>query len=89
MVILSPSEGEAISSAVRGSLQGSSQAGGGMDGTTLDLLGPLLPFLDRDDLAAVDRGALAERLEEMRSFCLPQEALGDISHLLTNKNMFG
>ncbi|XP_042343752.1 stereocilin [Plectropomus leopardus] len=68
---------------------GLSQAEGEIDGTTLDILGPLLPFLDRDSLAVVDRGALALRLEEMRSFCLPNEALRDISALLTQKDLLG
>ncbi|XP_074522914.1 stereocilin isoform X2 [Halichoeres trimaculatus] len=60
-----------------------------IDGTTLDVLGPLLPFLDRDSLALVDRRALALRLEEMRGFCLPKEALRDISALLTQKDLLG
>ncbi|KAM9860994.1 stereocilin [Aulostomus maculatus] len=64
-------------------------AAGKIDGPTLDCLGPLLPFLDRDSLALVDRGALTLRLEEMRSFCVPDAALSDISALLTQKNMFG
>ncbi|XP_078113836.1 LOW QUALITY PROTEIN: stereocilin [Sander vitreus] len=68
---------------------GSSQAEGKIDGTTLDFLGPLLPFLDRDSLALVDRGALALRLEEMRSFCLPKESVRDISALLTQKDLLG
>ncbi|XP_077569515.1 stereocilin [Stigmatopora nigra] len=62
---------------------------GVIDGPILDLLGPLLPFLDRDSLALVDRGALALRLEEMRSFCFPKEALPDISALLTQKDFMG
>lgn len=74
---------------IHGALQGSSQAEGEIDGTTLDALGPLLPFLDRDSLALVDRGALALRLEEMRGFCLPKEALRDISSLLTQKGLLG
>ncbi|KAG7230527.1 hypothetical protein INR49_012240 [Caranx melampygus] len=68
---------------------GSSQAEEEIDGTTLDFLGPLLPFLDRDSLALVDRRALALRLEEMRGFCLPKEALRDISALLTQKDLLG
>ncbi|XP_041634601.1 stereocilin-like [Cheilinus undulatus] len=67
----------------------SSQAEEEIDGTTLDVLGPLLPFLDRDSLALVDRRALSLRLEEMRSFCLPKEALRDISTLLTQKDLLG
>ncbi|KAM7406187.1 hypothetical protein PAMP_000580 [Pampus punctatissimus] len=68
---------------------GSSQANGRIDGNTLDFLGPLLPFLDQDSLALVDRSALALRLEEMRSFCLPKEALRDISALITQKDLLG
>lgn len=69
--------------------QGSSLSEGQIDGTALDTLGPLLPFLDRDSLALVDRRAVALRLEEMRNFCLPKEALRDISALLTQKELFG
>lgn len=70
-------------------LQGSPQADGEIDGTTLDTLGPLVPFLDRDSLALVDRKALALRLEEMQNFCLPKEALKDISSLLTQRDLLG
>ncbi|KAM4743938.1 stereocilin [Anableps anableps] len=68
---------------------GSALAVGMIDGALLDVLGPLLPFLDRDSLALVDGGALALRLEEMRSFCLPKEALRDISDLLTQRDLLG
>ncbi|XP_029987138.1 stereocilin isoform X2 [Sphaeramia orbicularis] len=64
-------------------------ADGEIDGSTLDFLGPLLPFLDRDSLSLVDRGALALRLEEMRNFCLPKEALRDVGVLLTKKDLLG
>lgn len=70
-------------------LQGSSHPEGGIAGAILDALGPLLPFLDRDSLALVDKRALALRLEEMRSFCLPKEALRDISSLLTQTELLG
>lgn len=76
---------------VRHTLQGSSQAQaeGEIEGATLDLLGPLLPFLDRDSLALVDRDALALRLDDMRGYCLPKEALRDIGALLTKKDFLG
>lgn len=74
---------------VSGVPQGSSQAEGLINGPALDALGPLLPFLDRDSLALVDRGALAVRLEEMTSFCFPKEALRDLSSLLTQKDLLG
>lgn len=72
-----------------GRLQDSFQADREIDGTTLDTLGPLVPFLDRDSLALVDRKALALRLEEMQNFCLPKEALKDISSLLTQRDLLG
>ncbi|XP_072321516.1 stereocilin [Eucyclogobius newberryi] len=62
---------------------------GEIDSSALDFLGPLLPFLDRDSLDIVDRRALTLRLEEMRNFCLPKEALKDISALLTQKDLMG
>ncbi|KAK1891401.1 Stereocilin [Dissostichus eleginoides] len=68
---------------------GSFQAQGEIDGSTLDVLGPLLPFLDRDSFALVDRAAVALRLEEMRSFCLPKETLREMSALLTKKDLLG
>nr|XP_054588123.1 stereocilin [Nothobranchius furzeri] len=68
---------------------GPSLAKGKVDGNLLDNLGPLLPFLDRDSLAQVDRRALALRLEDMRMFCIPKEALRDISGILTQKELFG
>ncbi|KAK5873907.1 hypothetical protein PBY51_018907 [Eleginops maclovinus] len=68
---------------------GSFQAQGEIDGSTLDVLGPLLPFLDRDSLALVDRAALALRLEEMRGFCLPKETLREMSALLTKRELLG
>lgn len=70
-------------------LQGSSHAEAQIDGPALDSLGPLLPFLDQGSLALVDRGALALRLEEMRSFCLPKEALRDIASLLVHEDLLG
>ncbi|XP_023809268.1 stereocilin [Oryzias latipes] len=68
---------------------GSSLAEPQISGPVLDILGPLLPFLDRDSLALVDREALALRMEDMRSFCFPKEALRDISNMLTQKDLFG
>lgn len=70
-------------------LQGSSLEEGLIDGALLDVLGPLLPFLDRESLNLVDRGALALRLEEMRNYCLPEESLRGISDMLTQKDLLG
>ncbi|XP_068612610.1 stereocilin [Brachionichthys hirsutus] len=70
-------------------LGSSSEPEGEIGGTVLDALGPLLPFLDHDSLAVVDRDALALRLEDMKDFCLPKEALKDISSLLTQRELLG
>ncbi|XP_061749537.1 stereocilin [Nerophis ophidion] len=78
-----------IAEGALGELDSSRLIGGVIDGATLDFLGPLLPFLERDSLDLVDRGALALRLEEMKSFCLPKESLRDISMMLTQKDMIG
>ncbi|XP_036837670.1 stereocilin [Oncorhynchus mykiss] len=45
---------------------------------SVDLLGPLLPFLDRDTLGLVDRGALGLQLDELRGYCLPWDTLKDL-----------
>uniref|UniRef100_A0A8C7ZBW8 Stereocilin LRR domain-containing protein n=1 Tax=Oryzias sinensis TaxID=183150 RepID=A0A8C7ZBW8_9TELE len=70
-----------VTLSVSSCLQGSSLAEPQISGPVLDILGPLLPFLDRDSLALVDREALALRMEDMRSFCFPKEALRDISNI--------
>ena len=55
----------------------------------MDLLGPLLPFLDRDTLGLVDRGALGLRLDELRGYCLPRDTQRDIANLLTERALLG
>lgn len=67
--------------------QGISQQG--LTGSSLDLLGPLLPFLDRDTLRLVDREALRLRLEELKGFCVPRDSLQDVASLLTDKTLLG
>lgn len=55
----------------------------------MDMLGPLLPFLDRDVLADIDREALKLRLEELKQYCLPSDSFRQISALLTERSMLG
>lgn len=55
----------------------------------MDLLGPLLPFLDRDTLGLVDRGALGLRLDELRGYCLPWDTLKEMAALLTGRDLLG
>lgn len=68
-------------------LQGISQQG--LTGSSLDLLGPLLPFLDRDTLRLVDREALRLRLEELKGYCVPRDSLRDMASLITDKALLG
>ncbi|XP_051569611.1 stereocilin-like [Myxocyprinus asiaticus] len=60
-----------------------------LTGASMDMLGPLLPFLDRDLLAHADREALKLRLEELKQYCLPPDSLRQISALLTERSMMG
>ncbi|KAL1007308.1 hypothetical protein UPYG_G00084780 [Umbra pygmaea] len=64
-------------------------AEGELGGDNLDLLGPLLPFLDRDIIGLVDRRALELRLDELRGYCLPPDTLRDVAALLTGGDLLG
>ncbi|XP_045075601.1 stereocilin [Coregonus clupeaformis] len=72
---------------VLGTSQGLAE--GELRGASVDLLGPLLPFLDRDTLGLVDRGALGLRLDELRGYCLPWDTLRDMAALLTGRDLLG
>ncbi|XP_058855169.1 stereocilin-like [Acipenser ruthenus] len=61
---------------------------GGILGVSMDLLGPLLPFLDLGVLG-VHREALLLRLDEVKGYCLPRDALPEIGQLLTERGMLG
>uniref|UniRef100_A0A8B9KWZ5 Stereocilin-like n=1 Tax=Astyanax mexicanus TaxID=7994 RepID=A0A8B9KWZ5_ASTMX len=56
---------------------------------SMDRLGPLLLFLDRDALAKVDREALKLRLEELKQYCMPSDSFREIASLLTERSMLG
>ncbi|KAJ8340304.1 hypothetical protein SKAU_G00349370 [Synaphobranchus kaupii] len=58
-------------------------------GAALDLLGPLLPFLDRDAFGQVNREALRLRLEDLKGYCLPQDILTEVARVLTDRGLFG
>ncbi|MGH0149646.1 UNVERIFIED_CONTAM: hypothetical protein FKN15_015560 [Acipenser sinensis] len=61
---------------------------GGISGVSMDLLGPLLPFLDLGVLG-VHHEALLLRLDEVKGYCLPRDALPEIGQLLTERGMLG
>ncbi|KAG7468151.1 hypothetical protein MATL_G00139840 [Megalops atlanticus] len=61
----------------------------GILGAALDLLGPLLLFLDRETLGQVDREAMRLRLEDLKGYCLPQDVLPEITRVLTDRGLFG
>ncbi|KAK0150058.1 Stereocilin [Merluccius polli] len=62
---------------------------GEIEGDTLDLLGPLAPFLERGTLSLVDREDFTVRLDDVRGYCLPRETLRDLSTLLTERKLLG
>lgn len=66
-----------------------SLAEGEIEGDTLDLLGPLVPFLERGTLSLVDREDFTVWLDDVRGYCLPTETLRDVSALLTERNLLG
>ncbi|KAK6476908.1 stereocilin-like [Huso huso] len=61
---------------------------GGISGVSMDLLGPLLPFLDLGVLG-VHREALLLCLDKVKGYCLPRDALPEIGQLLTERGMLG
>ncbi|KAJ3594058.1 hypothetical protein NHX12_006390, partial [Muraenolepis orangiensis] len=73
--------------AVLGSFR--SLAEGEVEGDTLDLLGPLILFLDHGTLSLVDREDFTVRLDDMRGYCLPRETLLGLSTLLTDRDLLG
>lgn len=60
-----------------------------ISGASMDLLGPLLFFLDRDILSQVDREALKLRLEDLKQYCMPSDTFREMASLLTERNMLG
>ncbi|XP_026860340.2 stereocilin [Electrophorus electricus] len=62
---------------------------GHLSGASLDMLGPLLLFLDMETLAQVDREALKLRLEDIRQYCMPSDSFREMATLLTQKRMLG
>ncbi|CAL8243225.1 unnamed protein product [Lota lota] len=66
-----------------------SLAEGTIGGDTLDLLGPLVPFLERGTLSLVDRGDLTARLDDVRGYCVPSDPLGDPGPLLAERTLLG
>ncbi|XP_053369543.1 stereocilin [Clarias gariepinus] len=60
-----------------------------ISGASMDLLGPLLFFLDRDTLSQVDRDALKLRLEDLKQYCMPTDIFREMASLLTERNMLG
>ncbi|CAL8383253.1 unnamed protein product [Arctogadus glacialis] len=64
-------------------------AEGALEGDSLDLLGPLVPFLERGTLALVDREALIVRLDDLRGYCWPSDPLGGLGPLLGERTLLG
>nr|XP_015198945.1 PREDICTED: stereocilin-like [Lepisosteus oculatus] len=62
---------------------------GEISGASLDLMGPLFPFLGSAAVGQVERGALRLRLDELKGYCLPPEVLQEIARVLTERDMLG
>ncbi|TSL68171.1 Stereocilin [Bagarius yarrelli] len=60
-----------------------------ISGASMDLLGPLLFFLDRDMLSQVDREALKLRLEDLKQYCMPSDTFREMASLFTERSMLG
>lgn len=60
-----------------------------ISGATMDRLGPLLFYLDRDALSLVDREALKLRIEDLKQYCMPSDTFREMASLLTERNMLG
>ncbi|XP_053539341.1 stereocilin [Ictalurus punctatus] len=60
-----------------------------ISGVSMDLLGPLLFFLDRDLLSQVDREALKLRLEDLKQYCMPSDTFREMASLLTERSILG
>ncbi|XP_066504103.1 stereocilin [Hoplias malabaricus] len=60
-----------------------------LSGASMDLLGPLLLFLDKDALDQMDREALKLRLEDLRQYCMPSDSIREMGALLTERSMLG
>ncbi|XP_018618690.2 stereocilin [Scleropages formosus] len=60
-----------------------------ISGSTLDLLGPLMPFLGRNTFRQVGREALKLRLDEVKGFCLPRGTMEEMGRILMEKDLLG
>uniref|UniRef100_A0A3B3T1I3 Stereocilin n=1 Tax=Paramormyrops kingsleyae TaxID=1676925 RepID=A0A3B3T1I3_9TELE len=60
-----------------------------VSGAALDLLGPLMPFLDRDTFGQVEQESLRLRLDEMKGYCLPQDTMKEMARILTQRDLLG
>uniref|UniRef100_A0A3B3T1A3 Stereocilin n=1 Tax=Paramormyrops kingsleyae TaxID=1676925 RepID=A0A3B3T1A3_9TELE len=58
-----------------------------VSGAALDLLGPLMPFLDRDTFGQVEQESLRLRLDEMKGYCLPQDTMKEMARILTQRDL--
>ncbi|KAM3924305.1 stereocilin [Leptodactylus fuscus] len=55
----------------------------------LDLLGPLVGFIGKDDISRINRKHLLFHLEELKSYCLSEEFTGHLGHILTEDDLLG
>nr|XP_033776672.1 stereocilin [Geotrypetes seraphini] len=58
-------------------------------GEVLDLLGPMVGFLEEESLAQLSKESLRLHLEELKMFCLPEEFTELLGRLLTEDDVLG
>ncbi|XP_064421824.1 stereocilin [Latimeria chalumnae] len=58
-------------------------------GKVLDLIGPLVPFVEDVTVTQISRDSLLLRLDELRSYCLSQEFSDEFGRILTEESMLG
>ncbi|XP_069077544.1 stereocilin [Pleurodeles waltl] len=60
-----------------------------ISGEVLDLLGPLVGFLDKESINKVNKENLLLRLDDLKMFCLSEEFTEQLGRLLTEESMLG
>ncbi|KAG8440589.1 hypothetical protein GDO86_006366 [Hymenochirus boettgeri] len=55
----------------------------------LDLLGPLVGFIGEENIANIDKRHFLLNLNELSSYCLPEDFISQFSTMLTEDGMFG
>ncbi|XP_029430365.1 stereocilin [Rhinatrema bivittatum] len=58
-------------------------------GEILDVLGPLVGFLEEESVSQLNKESLSLRLEDLKMLCLPEEFAQQLGRLLTEESVLG